>query len=131
MKKSGVLHSQLSQVIAAMGHTDMLVVGDAGLPIPPGVLRIDLAIAPGLPRFLDVVRAISTELEAERLVIATELQGRNTTLPADIQALFPRARLEAVPHEQFKVLTAAARAVVRTGEFTPYANVIVCSGVTF
>jgi D-ribose pyranase len=131
MKKTGVLHSQLSEVIASMGHTDMLVVGDAGLPVPPGVSCIDLAVAPGLPGFIDVVRVIASELEAERLLIATELQARNTSLPSDIQACFPRAKLESTPHEQFKALTARARAVVRTGEFTPYANVIIFSGVTF
>jgi LacI family transcriptional regulator len=131
MKKTGVLHNQLSQVIASMGHTDMLVISDAGLPVPPGVPCIDLAVTAGLPAFLDVLRAVATELQVERLIISTELQERNKTLPAEIQALFANAKVEAVDHEAFKVITAKARAVVRTGECTPYANVILCSGVTF
>lgn len=131
MKKSGVLNSQLSQVIAAMGHTDMLVISDVGLPVPPGVLCIDLAVTAGTPAFLDVVRTVATELEVERLIIATELKDRNESLPAELQACFPRADLESMPHEQFKALSKHARAVVRTGEYTPYANVILCSGVTF
>jgi D-ribose pyranase len=131
MKKSGVLNNQLSQVIAAMGHTDMLVISDVGLPVPPGVLCIDLAVTAGIPAFLDVVRTVATELEVERLIIATELQGRNGSLPAEVQACFPQAELESMPHEQFKALSENARAVVRTGECTPYANVILCSGVTF
>jgi LacI family transcriptional regulator len=131
MKKTGVLHHELSQVIASLGHTDMLVIGDAGLPIPPGVPRIDLAVRPGLPTLLDVVQAIATELEAERLIIADELQERGGPLVTEIQACFPHATLEHVPHERLKALSAQARAVVRTGECTPYANVIVCSGVTF
>jgi len=131
MKKSGVLNNQLSQVIAAMGHTDMLVIGDAGLPVPLGVTCIDLAITAGIPAFLDVVRAVAVELEVERMIIATELQGRNEALPQKLQGYFPQAELQAVPHEQFKALTQNARAIVRTGEFTPYANVILCSGVVF
>ena len=131
MKKIGVLNNQLSQVMAAMGHTDTLVISDAGLPVPAGVMCIDLAVTAGIPAFLDVVQAVATELEAERLIIATELQSRSGPLPDKLQACFPRAKLETVPHEQFKVLTKKARAVVRTGECTPYANVIICSGVTF
>jgi D-ribose pyranase len=131
MKKTGVLNNQLSQVIASMGHTDMLVVADAGLPVPPGVPCIDLAVTPGLPPFIAVVRAVATELHAERLVIAEELQARGGTLPAELQDCFPGASLERVPHDQLKALSARARAVVRTGECTPYANVIIYSGVTF
>jgi D-ribose pyranase len=131
MKKSGVLNHQLSQVIAAMGHTDMLVIGDAGLPVPPGVLCIDLAVTAGLPPFLDVVRAVAAELEVERLIIAAELQARDEPLSQELQSYFPKAKLQAVPHEQFKLLTQKARAVVRTGEYTPYSNVILCSGVVF
>ncbi len=131
MKKTGILHSQLSQVVAALGHTDMLVISDAGLPVPPGVPCIDLAIAPGLPPFLDVVRAVAAEVEADKLIVAAELLARDEVIPAELQVYFPKAKMESIPHEQFKALTAKARAVVRTGEYTPYANVIIQSGVTF
>jgi len=131
MKKTGVLHSQLSQIIASLGHTDLLVISDAGLPVPPGVLCIDLAVSPGLPPFLDVVRAVAGDVEAEKLIVAAELLSRDEVIPAELQVCFPNAHMESVPHEQFKALTAKARAVVRTGEYTPYANVIIQSGVTF
>lgn len=131
MKRSGILNNELAQVIAQMGHTDMLVIADAGLPVPLHVQRIDLAVRAGLPGFHDVVTAIAEELVAERLIIAEELAQRPGDLPAQIQACWPEATLEQVPHEQFKELTARARVVVRTGECTPYANVIVCSGVAF
>jgi D-ribose pyranase len=131
MKKTGVLNHRLSAVIATMGHTGSLVVADAGLPIPPNVERIDLAVIPGLPPMLDVARAIATELQVERLFIATELRDRNPTLLAAISAIFPGMPIDHVPHDEFKRRTASARAVVRTGECTPYANVILVSGVTF
>lgn len=131
MKKTGVLHHELAQVIATLGHGDMLVLGDAGLPIPPGVQRIDLAVRPGLPALLDVAAAVSAELAVETLIFAEELAGRGDELQTAIQRLFPQATVQYVPHEALKALTARARAVVRTGEHTPYANVILSSGVTF
>ena len=131
MKKSGVLNHRLSEVIATMGHSDLLVVADAGLPIPPGVERIDLAVTAGLPPMHDVARAIAAELQVERIVIASELVDRNPNLVTSISSLFPGAPLDNVPHEEFKTLSARAKAVVRTGECTPYANVILISGVTF
>jgi D-ribose pyranase len=131
VKKSGVLNHRLSAVIAAMGHTDLLVVADAGLPIPDGVERIDLAVSPGLPGVIAVVRAIAGELQVERLIVASELLDRNSGLAASFSSIFPGAPVVDVPHEEFKRRTANAKAVVRTGECTPYANVILVSGVTF
>jgi D-ribose pyranase len=131
VKKTGVLNHRLSEVIATMGHTDLLVVADAGLPIPPGVERIDLAVTAGLPPILDVACAIATELQVERIVIASELVDRNPDLVNSITSLFPGAPMDSVPHEEFKTRSARAKAVVRTGECTPYANLILISGVTF
>lgn len=131
MKKIGLLNHRLSEVVATMGHGDMLVVADAGLPIPPGVERIDLAVAPGLPAMLPVTKAIAVELQVERIVLANELTSRDPNFADDIAALFPSASRTGLDHEAFKELTKQARAVVRTGECTPYANVILVSGVTF
>ena len=131
MKKTGVLNHRIAKVIAVMGHGDSLVIGDAGLPIPEEVERIDLAVSRGIPALLDVARAVAAELQVERLVLADELRERNRELTAAIVDLFPGSELEFVPHEQFKQRTRVARAVVRTGEHTPYANVILVSGVTF
>ncbi len=46
MKRTALLHAELSHAIASLGHGDMLVIGDVGLPIPPGPRRIDLALTP-------------------------------------------------------------------------------------
>jgi D-ribose pyranase len=131
VKKTGVLNHRLSAVIATMGHTDSLVVADAGLPIPPNVERIDLAVTPGLPPMLEVARAIATELQVERIVIASELFDGNPNLVAQISSIFPSIQIDKVSHDDFKSRTATAKAIVRTGECTPYANLILISGVTF
>lgn len=131
MKKTELINSEISAVIARMGHTDSLAIGDCGLPIPDGVRRIDLALVRNQPRFLDTLQAVLTELCVERAVVATELMEGNPELIEQIRALLPGATIDAVPHDQFKKLTENTKAVVRTGECTPYANIILCSGVKF
>ncbi len=131
MKKTGLLNARLAAIVAGMGHTDLLVVADAGLPVPPGVECIDLAVTAGIPAMLDVLAAIANELQVERFVLADELLARDAALPDDVRGLFPGASEESLPHEEFKALTRSARAVVRTGECTPYANVILGAGVVF
>jgi len=131
MKKSGVLNHRLADVIARIGHTQRLIIADAGLPVPPGVERIDLAVTPGLPGVVDVVRAIAAELQVEAMVVADELMRGNHALANEFRAIFPAADFSSVPHTTFKQLSEDAIAIVRTGECTPYANLMLISGVTF
>jgi D-ribose pyranase len=131
MKKTGLLHAELSQLIATMGHGDLLVIADAGLPVPPGTRCIDLAVTRGVPSFEAVLGAVLGELQVERAVHASEMLQRAPELAARLRVLLGDTPLEPVDHEAFKARTAAARAIVRTGEFTPYANVILQAGVVF
>ncbi len=131
MKKTTLLNSELSYVIATLGHTDMLVVADAGLPVPPETERIDLALTDGIPGAVETLRVILEEMKVEKAILAEEVQSRNPQFLQAVQQLLPGVPLEFVPHTQFKAVTRDARAVVRTGEFAPYANVILCSGVVF
>lgn len=132
MRKTVLLNSNISSVISRMGHTDMLTVGDCGLPIPDGVERIDLALKKGVPAFLDVLDTILEELCVERIILAEEIKTASPEMHAAILARFGEGvQVEYVPHAQFKRQSAQSKAIVRTGECTPYANVILCSGVTF
>lgn len=131
MKKVGVLHHELAATIARMGHGDLLVIADAGLPVPPGVPCIDLAVRCGLPPLLEVARAVASELQVEAITVADELLARDADLPAALREIFPVASFSHLSHHDLKRLSERARAVVRTGECTPYANVVLASGVTF
>ncbi|CAN7493388.1 D-ribose pyranase [Variovorax paradoxus] len=132
MKRTALLHAELSQVIAALGHGDMLVIGDAGLPIPDGPRRIDLALTPGIPRVADVLKVVLSEMQVERALIAREAIGQ---LPVGQLPAWCEGQLAALPetvsHEELKRLSARAKAVIRTGECTPYANIVLYAGVTF
>jgi len=132
MKKSGILHAELSRLVASMGHGDLLVIGDAGMPVPGGVPTIDLALRHGVPRFLDTLTTVLSELHVEAGVVADEMAAVSPELSAAFAAAWPRdIPLRRVSHDQLKELTRTARALVRTGECTAYANVVLVSGVTF
>lgn len=127
MKRTSLLNAPLSGLIASMGHGDLLVIGDAGLPVPQGVRVIDLAVTRGVPGVFDVLDAVLAELVVERSAVASEadpaLVGRFAE--RDIGAM---GRLS---HEEFKEHSRKARAIVRTGECTPYANICLWAGVAF
>ena len=131
MKKAGILNKDISMVIAAMGHTDMLVVSDAGLPIPGTTRRIDLAVTRGVPGFLETVKAIAVELNVEKIIVAEEMKAACPHVYRALLEVFDGAKVDHIPHAELKKLSATAVAVVRTGEFTPFANVVLVSGVVF
>jgi D-ribose pyranase len=131
MKKIGVLNRDISEVIAGMGHMDMLVIGDAGLPIPREARRIDLAVKEGVPGFLETVEAIAGELKVEQIILAEETGKISPHIEEALIKMFDGVQVENVTHAELKELCKEAVAVVRTGEFTPYANVILVSGVVF
>jgi len=131
MKKIGILNSEISSVISSMGHTDMLVISDAGFPIPKDVKRIDVVIAEGFPGFFQVMEKVLMELEVEKVIIAKETQKFNLNFRDKIKDTFKDKEFEELEHIDFKELSKKAKAIIRTGEVTPYANLILVSGVTF
>ena len=131
MKKTTLLQSDLSYVIATLGHMETLVIADAGLTIPPETVRIDLALTRGVPGAIQTLKVVLEEMQVEKVIVAEEAKERNPQFLAAVQELLPDVPIEYLPHIDFKARTASARAVVRTGEFAPYANVILVSGVVF
>ncbi|MGX3021590.1 D-ribose pyranase [Ursidibacter sp. B-7004-1] len=139
MKKTTILNAQLSQVIATMGHTDGLTICDAGLPIPSEQQCVDLALTKGLPDFLSTLEVVLSELFVEKVLLAEEIKHHNPQIEQQTLAILEKIeqsqqkkiRVEYVPHSEFKYQSNQAKAVVRTGECSPYANIILYSGVPF
>lgn len=129
MKKSGILNAELAGALARLGHTDLVVVGDCGLPRPDGVPVVDLALVFGVPRFADVLEALASEIVVERCWVASEIEQANPDTHALVTRLFGDP--DTMPHEEFKRRSRDAVLFVRTGEASPYANVILQSGVPF
>ena len=131
MKRTGILHQDLSNTVAGMGHGDMLVLSDAGLSIPPHVQRIDLAIRPGLPGIVETAEAIATELKVERLIVPDRIEEMCPQILEGVKKAFGVEEIERVTIARYKELAYQSKGVVRTGEFTPYANIILVSGIPF
>ncbi|PJY99681.1 MULTISPECIES: D-ribose pyranase [Bacillus] len=131
MKKHGILNSHLAKLLADLGHTDQIVIADAGLPVPDGVLKIDLSLKPGLPAFQDTAAVLADEMVVEKVIAASEMKTANQENARFLETLFSEQEIEYLSHEKFKLLTKEAKAIIRTGEFTPYANCILQAGVLF
>ena len=131
MKKPGILNSRISAVVSQMGHKYTLAIGDAGLPVPMGTEKIDLAVKLQDPTFQTVLETVLTELEVEGITLAEEIKTANPEQLAAIKKVLPDVEVTFISHEDFKKELANTRAVIRTGESHPFANIILRSGVIF
>lgn len=139
MKKGVLLNSEVSALVSRLGHTDQITVCDAGLPIPTDTQRIDLALTQGVPTFLQIVDVVTQEMQVEKAILAEEIVKENPHIHDALLARLTQLgqlqgkaiHIDYVSHQAFKLQTQHSQAVIRSGECSPYANVILCSGVTF
>lgn len=131
MKKTKVINSDISRVIAQMGHFDKLSIGDAGMPVPAGTEKIDLAVDNGIPSFTQVLLNVLEELKVQRIYLAEEIKTENPKMLESIQEIMPNVPVTFIPHSEMKQDLNNCRAFIRTGEMTPYSNIILESGVVF
>jgi len=139
VKRTMLLNSHLSNLVARLGHADEFTLADAGLSVPEGVDRIDLAVSAGVPAFMEVLSALNSEIVIETAILADELRAQSpefhelllTKLQDQERWQGKAIAIIYLPHEQFKQRSHRSRAVVRTGEATPFANCILIAGVAF
>ena len=128
MKRMGIINAPISSVIAQLEHTDMLTIADAGLPVPSTTHRIDLALKPGVPGFLETLEVVLIEMFVEKAYVSEEIITISPHIFAGIQALLGNVPIEPLPHVEFKKLTGSTKAIIRSAEYTPFANVILVAG---
>lgn len=131
MKKDRLLNPDILSAVASLGHTEYFCIADCGLPIPNGVKTLDISLTAGIPSFMDVLKAVNSELVSESYILAEEIETVNPSKLAEIKAELGDMPYRTVPHEQFKKLLSGAKCVVRTGETSSYANIILIGGVNF
>lgn len=131
MKKTTVINSDLSRAISDMGHFDTLAIGDAGMPVPVGTEKIDLAVSKNLPSFISVLENVLSELQVQEIILADEIRTVNPKQLSAVEALLPDTKISFIPHERMKKDLSKAKAFVRTGEMSSFSNIILVSGVTF
>lgn len=131
MKKNGILNSEISKVLSDLGHTDQITIADAGLPVPDGVKKIDLALKLGTPTFIEVLEEVLMDMAVEKVILAEEIKVDNESQLDAIHHLVGTNEVAFVSHEAFKKQTGHSKAIIRTGEATPFSNIILQSNVIF
>ena len=132
MKRFGHLNRDISRVLARLGHTDCIAIADCGLPVPEGIECIDVSLKLGQPGFMDVLESVLADMVVERAFFAWEIRNQNDSVAIRAAELAREGvQVEYVTHERLKELTRDVRAIIRTGEATPYANVLLYSAVLF
>jgi len=133
MKKGGILHSELARIVAGMGHGDKLVVCDSGFPIPHGKPVADVILTVGVPGVVQTLTTILQELHIEGVIVAEEMERRSPLMFQQVQSVMGSVPIKKISHEEFKQWTRNEHNIsfVRTGEATPFANVLLVAGVVF
>lgn len=131
MKSSGVLNPEILNAVATLGHTQLLAIVDTGLPVPKGVTVIDVSVSAGVPGFLDVLCAVGQELVIDSYIYAHEIKTCNKPVYEGICAQLEGVQSSGVTHKEFKQLIDQAFTVIRTGECSKYANIILVGGTNF
>ena len=131
MKRNGIINSEISKVLSYMRHTDLICISDLGLPCPNNIKTIDLSIKLGSPSFIDVLSEIIKDIKIERITLAEEIKNNNEEVYNKILSMFENISIEYVSHNNFKQKTSDCKAIIRTGEDTPYANIILQSACIF
>jgi D-ribose pyranase len=130
MKRGTILNAELNHAIATMGHGDLMIVCDAGFPIPSSAWRIDLALTQDLPDLETTLGLIAGDFVAEKVEYADSLPAHNPVLLQKVRALFPEADHAMIPHAAILgQMAARAKVIVRTGAFDPWGNILLYSGV--
>lgn len=129
MYKTGTLNSNISTVLSQLGHTDQILIADCGLPIPDCVKSIDLALTFGHPSFWDVYTEVCKHMAIEGAIVAEEMKTHNSVLFKNLRNDF--SNMKTVSHDELKIQSQHVKAIIRTGEATPYANIILQSAVLF
>jgi D-ribose pyranase len=129
MKETGILNSNIASIISRHGHGDLLLITDAGFAIPRGVEVIDISLSENQPRVIDFLHVLLKHFSVEKVIMANQTKKVNPSYFNEIIAVFDNdPEVETIDHKELKKLSESVKAVIRTGDFTAYANVLLVSG---
>lgn len=128
MKRHGILNREIADVLAMSGHMDTLCVCDAGFPIPLGIRTVDIALSDNNPGIIDTLKEILKEFCVEKVILAQQTKDTSPTMFTNMLKLFEGVEVEVVEHPEFKKRSKEVKAIIRTGEFTCFSNIILVAG---
>ena len=131
MYNGEILNRALLQAISVMGHRDILMVVDAGFPVPDSGCRVvDLAIKPNLPDIETTIKLITNNMICEECIVGQEQHDNNRPLYDRITGVVKGCPVTLVPHDEIMYgYVNKAKVIVRTGAFDPWGNIVFISGV--
>jgi D-ribose pyranase len=125
MLKSGILNPQLNSLLSRVRHTNTLVIADRGFPFWPVIETVDLSLVDDVPTVLQVLAALRPNFVIGKACMAREfLQHNNDKTRASFAELLQGVELTYEPHVKFKKRIPLAIGLIRTGDTTQYANIV-------
>jgi D-ribose pyranase len=127
--KTGILNPAIQSLLCRIRHTNTLVISDRGFPFWPQIETVDISLVDDIPRVLDVLKALSRNFVVAQVFMAEEFLSVNQpeTLAAFAIAL-DRMPTTYEPHVALKKRVPHAIGLIRTGDTTQYANMVIESG---
>ena len=92
---------------------------------------IDLTLTPGIPRLLDVLRAVTEELVIDSVAVPAEIKEFSPRLYQEILKIVGEIDVDEVPFLEFKEQALDVKGIIRSAEFSPYASVRIVAGSAF
>ena len=131
MKKNGIINQELMAALTGLGHTSAFLLCDAGYSVPKGIQKIDLALVAGIPSFFECLNAILFEVVIEEITIPKQMEEYNEASFKRIIRMFQNQKKNIIDINDFVNKAVDVKFVVRSGELTPYSNIILsaASGV--
>jgi D-ribose pyranase len=129
MKEVGMINGDIAAALGRQGHMDSMMIVDAGFPCPDHVELIDLSLSEGVPSVLSVLDELKKYHSVEKMVMASDARDRNPTFFEKASKSFgDDVDVEVISHVEFKELSHSVKTIIRTGDFTAWANVMLVSG---
>ena len=126
MLKSGILNPAINSLLSRVRHTNTLVIADRGFPFWPDVETVDISLVDDIPRVLDVLLALQLNFNVGAAFMADEFRQANPEeIQKQFQATLRPVSIRFLPHRQLKERVPAAVGLIRTGDTTQYANIII------
>jgi D-ribose pyranase len=128
MLKYGILNPALASLLCRFRHTNWIVIADRGFPFWPDLETVDISLTDNIPTVRQVLAALRDTYAIGAALMAEEVHRQNDAkVLADYQSLLPSAKIEFLPHAEFKKRVPSAIGLIRTGDTTQYGNILVQS----
>ena len=129
MKELGIINRSIAKMLSEKGQNDLLMVVDAGFAIPKEVEVVDISLGENKPMVLEVLAELRKFFSVEKMIMANQTKKVSPSLFDAISISFgENIPVEIIDHTELKQLAKTVKAVIRTGDFTAYGNVILVSG---